>query len=411
MILLRPRESFRTGLRKRWPIAKITRRERAANLRARQAIVDEFEPKFIEVYDTFRRDSDQSFRRQLTTGGAIGADQSAVGVLEADIAAALGDSFSDGLADGQQIGLRFSGAPDVDLNPDLVTERADRWIASEGARRIKGINDRETRTIRNSVRQALRDEVSPELAARRISREVGLTPRDAAALENFRRRRLRTLIPTPEADTQFARETVEAEVENRRARMISRRGRVIAENEMQVAIQEGERQFWDEAIASGQIDESKLIKRWFTIEDDRRCPICIPLHGQIRPFKDSFSSLGFTGLGPPAHPRCRCFLEFGPEGNLDDKPPEPPRRRGPTAQQLGTIAGVTAFAVGAGLAARGVGPPPQRTVIIPFPERSRPIIPLIRPHVPFPIAARRKPLSKHRPRTRAKRTGQRFGIY
>lgn len=316
MILLRPRASFRTQRRKRWPLAKITRTERVANIQARQALIETLEPVFLEIFDAFRLDVDDQFRRQLLAGGAIGVPQTALVSVEADLTVALGDAFRDAIDRGAQIGLRFSGLPGIALEPALVTQLADNWIASKGAAQISRINSTTRRAVRESVSQALTDRISPETAARRIGREVGLSPRDAKALRNFESQLVRRRIRVPEADTQFVREAIANDVENYREALIRRRGRMIAETEMQNAIQQGERMFWEQAIANEQVDGGLLLKRWFTVQDERVCPICAPLHGQVRPFVDSYSSRGWTGESPPAHQLCRCYMQYAPAGEF-----------------------------------------------------------------------------------------------
>jgi hypothetical protein len=48
---------------------------------------------------------------------------------------------------------------------------------------------------------------------------------------------------------------------------------------------------------------------WVTERDSRVCPICLPLHGH------SINEIGFPFLsGPPAHPRCRCYLTWINDG-------------------------------------------------------------------------------------------------
>lgn len=48
-----------------------------------------------------------------------------------------------------------------------------------------------------------------------------------------------------------------------------------------------------------------LIAVWRTESDPRVCPICRPLAGMVEPaWRDSFPN------GPPAHPLCRCHLDF-----------------------------------------------------------------------------------------------------
>jgi SPP1 gp7 family putative phage head morphogenesis protein len=44
---------------------------------------------------------------------------------------------------------------------------------------------------------------------------------------------------------------------------------------------------------------------WITEQDERVCPICQPLHGKRY---DSFKSQ--FPMGPPAHPQCRCTLDY-----------------------------------------------------------------------------------------------------
>lgn len=57
---------------------------------------------------------------------------------------------------------------------------------------------------------------------------------------------------------------------------------------------------------------------WRTSIDDRVCPICLPLEGVQVQIGNHFTA----GIGnPPAHPRCRCFLEevIPPEWKLPNK--------------------------------------------------------------------------------------------
>lgn len=46
---------------------------------------------------------------------------------------------------------------------------------------------------------------------------------------------------------------------------------------------------------------------WYTMEDERVCPICRPMHGAARPKDVPFYVVGGTIMPPPpAHPNCRC---------------------------------------------------------------------------------------------------------
>jgi SPP1 gp7 family putative phage head morphogenesis protein len=61
--------------------------------------------------------------------------------------------------------------------------------------------------------------------------------------------------------------------------------------------------------------------KWFTRADERVCPICRPLNGQViasqRGFESDTAEWQGTGGQPPAHWQCRCFTEVirtGPIG-------------------------------------------------------------------------------------------------
>ena len=52
----------------------------------------------------------------------------------------------------------------------------------------------------------------------------------------------------------------------------------------------------------------RVIKQWWTNNDDRVCPICGPLHGAVVDVDESFDSIiGLISL-PPAHVFCRCWM-------------------------------------------------------------------------------------------------------
>lgn len=54
-----------------------------------------------------------------------------------------------------------------------------------------------------------------------------------------------------------------------------------------------------------QFPDVRVVKRWWTNQDDRVCPLCGPLHGQEVELEQSFEG-GYDG--PPLHVGCRCYL-------------------------------------------------------------------------------------------------------
>jgi len=47
---------------------------------------------------------------------------------------------------------------------------------------------------------------------------------------------------------------------------------------------------------------------WYTERDAKVCPICVPMHGRPRSVWS-----GYFPEGPPAHPRCRCWIQYAAE--------------------------------------------------------------------------------------------------
>ena len=344
MILLRPRSNFRTQKGRRGMTLKVARSEREANIVGRSALVDALAPTFEATFNQQRIDVEDDLRRQRLDGRGVrlAIPINAVELNENRFGGDMQEALLQGISVGGDIGIRHTGVEGIDLDPNLVTDRARNWVRGPGTERIVEINRRNQRQIRRSIDRTLREDLSPNEAIRRISRNVGLTAGQENALQRFEEQLIRQRLPSPEADAtvffedpgdrqrligrQLVRETIEQDVENARSRMIRERSRTILETEMQTAIQEGERQFYEEAAAEGQINRDFLEKRWFTVLDDRVCAICEPLHGIVLMFDESYSSLGFSGLNPPAHPRCRCFMEYKPVdefgGQEDEGGPE-----------------------------------------------------------------------------------------
>lgn len=57
----------------------------------------------------------------------------------------------------------------------------------------------------------------------------------------------------------------------------------------------------------------RTVAYWVTERDSRVCPICRPLDSQ----REEFWQNEFPG-GPPAHPRCRCYLRYEVAGTSNN---------------------------------------------------------------------------------------------
>ena len=74
------------------------------------------------------------------------------------------------------------------------------------------------------------------------------------------------------------------------------RAELIAATEITKAYDRANELTWEASDVVGETE-------WITVADERVCPVCGALNGEIAPLGESFRG----GYLPPAHPRCRCF--------------------------------------------------------------------------------------------------------
>lgn len=79
------------------------------------------------------------------------------------------------------------------------------------------------------------------------------------------------------------------------------RAETIAITEVTQAVNAGELA----AASAWRVSFTSKVAYWITAEDDRVCEICGPLHGSRQDIW-----IGIQPAGPPAHPRCRCYLDW-----------------------------------------------------------------------------------------------------
>lgn len=84
------------------------------------------------------------------------------------------------------------------------------------------------------------------------------------------------------------------------------RARLIARNESMIAVHEGQREAWDQAVESGLLEGDEE-REWIVVGDEKVCPICQSLEGKTAKIGQSYiSDEGEAYEGPPAHVSCRC---------------------------------------------------------------------------------------------------------
>lgn len=165
---------------------------------------------------------------------------------------------------------------------------------------------------RDSIRRAIIDAFNEQLdyraTARRIKNVVGLHPRWAEAVTNFEKKEFARLVRSG-----IKEETARARSIERATRyadsLKSKRATMIARTEIQIAQNEGRQEGWNQAAKEGYVDVESQ-KMWVIAQDERTCPICLELDGEIVGWNEVFSS-GHETPGR-VHPNCRCTMVIIP---------------------------------------------------------------------------------------------------
>ena len=219
------------------------------------------------------------------------------------------------------------------LDFSVVNERAIRFATDEAQQVAFEVGVETRRAISDIVAMGLREGVAPRQQALLIREIVGLTRRDALAVDRF----LKGAI-----DSGLNRTRAQAQAKRMAARLLKRRAENIARTETIRAANMGTQLGWDAAQDAGLLPRGTL-KVWIATSDSRTCPICAVLDGNTVDSRGSFDvsreATSFTIDGdeirvtatrpmkrpsttrtPPSHPSCRCTIgleAFDREANLN----------------------------------------------------------------------------------------------
>jgi len=182
---------------------------------------------------------------------------------------------------------------------DPLADEIQKWIRSNGARQVTQITGGSKRAIQRIIGEMISSGESARRAAREIREVIGLTVPQQKALANLRQSMI---------GEGATKEVIERTLAVRSERMLGERAFAIARNEAFIATAQGRQMYWDQLVQRGVLDPATL-RKWITAEDERVCPICRPMHNQIRGLTEPFTKgEGGTALTTPAHVTCRCSV-------------------------------------------------------------------------------------------------------
>lgn len=187
------------------------------------------------------------------------------------------------------------------LTYNPFSNRATSWAEKNSARLVVEIKESTRDGLRSIITEAKRINMhpgNPKLRAL-IKESVGLTSRQVTSVGNYWLKM---------AESGVDQQTMSRNSKKYAERLHNLRAETIARHELLQATEEGITQGWQTAIDDGLVESSRMSQEWSTSQDERVSErICRPMHGQIRPFGESFmTGEGELILGPPAHVMCRC---------------------------------------------------------------------------------------------------------
>lgn len=210
------------------------------------------------------------------------------------------------------------------------------FLEAHGAELVQQVTVETRLAIRRIVLAGQREFLPISEQTNRIIQVVGLTRRQAATVENYRRE-LESLLAgeTTEAalrerftlSRDFGLKTlsesrVEPLVRRYRDRLVRLRAETIAGHESGTAASEGQRVAWDEAIRRGLLRPTAWEREWVAIvpTDGRTCVLCLALDDQRAALAFDVADWGLYFaegteegiIGPKRHIRCRCTERLVP---------------------------------------------------------------------------------------------------
>lgn len=267
--------------------------------RALHRIADSLAPQmrraFLRAVEQLRAKIDPARLEELLNRGDQGDLGAFWRAFEQEVGPVLRPPITEGVREvgrrtGESMGMAF----------DVTNPRAVEAIDRQAATLVREITDESRAAIRRVLREGFIEGIPVPEMARRIRGSIGLTERQAAAVENFRAAQLEQgLTPT----------AVNRRVDRMATRMLSQRATNIARTETIRAASAGQQAAWQEARANGMIPPGQG-RVWIVTPDDRLCDdVCAPMEDQVRGIDEPFTTgEGFQVMFPPAHPQCRCAV-------------------------------------------------------------------------------------------------------
>jgi hypothetical protein len=216
---------------------------------------------------------------------------------------------------GRNLPIRTVTVAFDSLNPKVITA-----IRSLETRVIDRLQSDVRDTVRAYVENGLRDGAHPREVARDLRAVIGLAPNQEQWVRNYRKelqsgdlaaldRRLHDRrFSAALRNGTLTPEKIDRMVDIYRKRMLAFNAETNARTAALDSHKLGQRLTWDAAVARGDVDGNRLMKRWVGVKDDRERPEHLAMEGERVPYDEPFSN-GEQQPGDSTF-NCRCVALY-----------------------------------------------------------------------------------------------------
>ena len=178
-----------------------------------------------------------------------------------------------------------------------------KFASNRAGQLITSIDELTRISVNRIITEAFTNQIDVLTTASRIKNIIGLHPQYADAVVKFEKTELARLVKAGFKEGE-AKIRARARATQYSDKLKKARATTIARTEIQIAQNEGRYEGWKQASEAGYVDPESQ-KQWIIARDERTCPICLELDGEIVPWNGIFSN----GMERPvAHPNCRCTM-------------------------------------------------------------------------------------------------------
>lgn len=251
----------------------------------------------------------------------------------------LGSAYGDSLANSARSTAGFlNRALTVAVAFDVSNVRAVRAMQENSLRLVQAFSGEQRQVVREVMQRAISEGMNPRQQAKLFREVVGLTPRQARAVQNYRnallnvgrdnalagpalQRRLRdrrfdrTVTRAMREGQVLDPTRVDRMVERYRQRYIKYRSETIARTEALRSVHQGNEQMYQQAYDNGDLARNEVFRTWISAADERTRESHSMLHGEQRTPDEAWEvgggELQYPGdpAGPPEETiNCRCSL-------------------------------------------------------------------------------------------------------